>query len=400
MSKSACVGNYIYSIKPIGKGAYSKVYKGFDTMTDEVIAVKIIEKFQLKKELIERLKSEVALMTRIQHDNIVEFRDFLEDDENFYLILEYCAGGDLSHRIKKGRIPEDTARDYMRQLAKALRYLKSMNIIHRDLKPQNILLDREQKVLKVTDFNFARELYDHEMTNTICGSPLYMAPEIIKKNNYSVKTDLWSVGLILYEMVYGNNPYFDAIHTVDLLEKINNRNIVYTRRVSSECNELINSLLQKDPDGRCDWQHFFKHSWLAIEEPAYISPEMDDMNNMWESINLSTLDKPQQGVTRNEPIRIASRKFHVDIVDNYIPFGITPPQNTRSEPIVMYNVRQSSDYQKNSGLHISGQARSAPESRHLSDNIWSYMSGSVNILKGAVDYISFTASSGNNSVHK
>ncbi|KKK56471.1 hypothetical protein LCGC14_3064180, partial [marine sediment metagenome] len=194
MNRSAQVGKYIYSTKAIGKGSFSKVYKGFDTETDEIIALKVIDKFHMKPELVIRLHDEIALLTQLQHPHIAELKEFLEDDDNFYLVLEYCAGGDLAYRIKKGRIPEDTAREYMKQLTIVLRYLKSKNIIHRDLKPQNILLTADQQTIKVTDFNFARELYENDLAQTLCGSPLYMAPEIIERQEYTVKSDLWSVG--------------------------------------------------------------------------------------------------------------------------------------------------------------------------------------------------------------
>lgn len=203
MKNSSQIDKYVYSTKPIGKGAFSKVYKGFDIETDEIIAIKIIEKFQLKQELIERLKNEVLLVLNLKNDNIVEYKDFLEDSENFYLVLEYCNGGDLSNLIKKGKIPEIQVKAYMKQLSNAFKYLINKNIVHRDIKPQNLLLSNEQQIIKMTDFNFARELNDNDLSKTFCGTPLYMAPEIILKCDYSTKADLWSLGLVMYEMVYG-----------------------------------------------------------------------------------------------------------------------------------------------------------------------------------------------------
>ncbi len=387
MNRSAQVGRYIYSTKPIGKGSFSKVFKGFNTETDEIIAIKVIEKYHLKPELVKRLHDEITLLTQLEHNHIAELKEFLEDDDHFYLVLEYCAGGDLAHRIKKGRIPEEITRDYMQQLAKVLRYLKSRNIIHRDLKPQNILLSADQKTLKVTDFNFARELYENDLAQTLCGSPLYMAPEIIEKHEYTVKSDLWSVGMILYEMVYGNTPYFDACNIMDLMDKIKNRPIQYSNRVSPECNQLLQGLLEKDPVKRVTWTDFFSHSWLNIDEPIYLPTEQD---NMWESISLSTISPPQP--LRTQPVRIASRRFQMDVVDNYVPLGITPPKYTRSEPIDMYRVKQANERGRSSSIITSGsfEPGSAPESRSVADHVWSYMTNSAAVLKGAVDYISST----------
>ena len=393
MNRSAQVGKYVYSTKPIGKGAFSKVYKGFNIETDEIIAIKIIEKYSLKPELVQRLHDEISLLAQLQHTHIAELKEFLEDDEYFYLILEYCAGGDLAHRIKKGKIPEEIARDYMKQLAEVLQYLQNKNIIHRDLKPQNILLTADQKTVKVTDFNFARELYENDLAETLCGSPLYMAPEIIEKNQYTVKTDLWSVGMILYEMVYGNTPYYDANNMVDLIHKINNRPIKYSDIISLECNQLIRGLLQKDPNKRFSWTDFFSHSWLNTDEPVFLPTEQD---NMWESISLSTIN-PKSRPTRAQthPVSITPRKFKVDIVDNYVPMGITPPKYTQSEPLAMYRVNPPDGCGSSRGSSIinSGifEPGSAPESRSVADNMWSYMTSSAAVIKGAVDYISSTA---------
>lgn len=378
MNNSAQIGDYIYSTKAIGKGSFSKVYKGFNTITDTIVAIKVIEKAYLKPTLLDRLHTEITLLTQLCHENIAELLEFLEDDDNCYLILEYCAGGDLSHMIKKGRISEETSRKYMTQLSNALRYLKSRNIIHRDLKPQNILLTGDFETIKITDFNFARELYDDDLAQTLCGSPLYMAPEIINSQEYTVKSDLWSVGMILYEMVYGTSPYFDAINIIDLIKKINTQPILYTDRVSPECNELLQNLLQKDPAERFNWDEFFSHNWLRLDEPSYLQSEQKDI---WESISLSTITPHSQYPTKSSPINITQQRFHVNVVDNYVPLGISPPKYTKSEPVGIYRVHQH-------GVN-DFYPRSAPENKStLADHLWHYMTSSVDILKGAVDYIS------------
>ncbi len=378
MNKSAQIGDYIYSTKAIGKGSFSKVYKGFNICSDEIIAIKVIEKSHLRPELLQHLHNEISLLTQLDHVNIAELKEFLEDDDNFYLILEYCAGGDLSHIIKKGRIPEEVARKYMKQLSDALHYLKTRNIIHRDLKPQNILLTGDLKTIKITDFTFARELYDNDLAKTICGSPLYMAPEIIKNNEYTVKSDLWSVGMILYEMVYGASPYFNAFNIVDLMKKINKQSILYTNRASPECNDLLQHLLQKNPVKRFNWNDFFTHSWLRLDDPSYL--QTDDDDNLWESVNLSMMVSHTQHPAKSQPISIASRTFQMDVVDNYVPLGMSP-KYTKSEPLDIYRIQQQ---QCNQDFY----PRSAPESSGITDYLLRYMTNSVDILKGAVDYIS------------
>lgn len=370
--KSAEIGKYVYSTKIIGKGSFSRVYKGFNTSTDEIIALKIIEKHSLKQDLISRLHDEIGLMCKLNHPGIVALKDFLENEENFYLVLEYCAGGDLSMLIKKSRIPEDTARKYMHQIVDTLKYLKSRNIIHRDLKPQNILLTADFTHVKLTDFNFARELYDNDLASTLCGSPLYMAPEIIEKHEYTAKSDLWSVGMILYEMVYGKHPFWDAINIMDLIGKIKKESISFNESVSLECNDLLSDLLQIEPEFRCTWDEFFDHQWLQIDAPIHVAYNEE---NLWESVQpIKTVNIPK------------NNRYSIELVDNYVPLGITPPKFTQSEPIRIKNNEKSVSH-----------AFSAPEPKSLSDNIWSYMTSSVGIIKGAVDYIAFLDNSSERS---
>lgn len=366
--KSAEIGKYIYSTRPIGKGSFSRVYKGLDTCNDSLVAIKVIDKHELKHDILERLHAEIDLMSTLHHPHILDVLDYLETESQFYMILEYCAGGDLAMLIKRGRVPEETSREYMCQLADALGYLQSKNIIHRDLKPHNILLSSDHTTIKVSDFNFAKEMYATDLASTLCGSPLYMAPEIIKKKDYSSKSDLWSIGIILYELVTGTNPFADAVHVLDLLDKIQTRRIPSVQYVSEECNALLSQLLQVDPDLRCDWGTFFSNTWLQQDEPIHASL---DTEHMWESIRPSA---PIYTSARNRANTIP------EPIDNYIPTGITPPRHVQSEPI------------KIKARSVSTQtaiARSAPEHHTLTDNIWHAMTSSVGLIKGAVDYIHF-----------
>lgn len=311
------IGRYMYNNIIIGKGAFSTVYKGIDIDTDDFVAIKVIRKDSLSEELIRRLEEEIELMIKLEHTNIVQFVDFLNDTDNFYIILEYCSGGDLYHLIKNGRLSEDVARNYMKQLTTVLLYLRKNNIVHRDLKPQNILLTCDKKILKLTDFNFAKESGENDLSQTLCGSPLYMAPEIALKYKYSTKSDLWSVGMILYEMVYGKNPFHDACNLLDLLYKIKNKKISFTNSVSSDCNNLLRGLLQKNPNDRIDWDTFFSHPWLTMD-----------------------------------PIYIENNNLH--IVDNYIPLGITPPRQTLSEPCLKKEDSLIWTYMNNSATILKG----------------------------------------------
>ncbi|KAG0836473.1 hypothetical protein G6F18_005329 [Rhizopus arrhizus] len=201
--------------------------------------------------------------------------------------MEYCSLGDLSHYIKQARtnksmkkgnvsgLPERVVRHFLKQLANALQFLRSQNLVHRDIKPQNLLLapndsDRDLPILKVADFGFARFLPNASLADTLCGSPLYMGPEILSYKKYDAKADLWSVGAVLYEMVTGKPP-FRAQNHLELLKKIqeNNDQIHFPDPSTGEdLQDLIRKLLKKNPVERLSFDDFFSHPAIQAKRPS------------------------------------------------------------------------------------------------------------------------------------
>ncbi|XP_011068888.1 PREDICTED: serine/threonine-protein kinase ULK3 isoform X2 [Acromyrmex echinatior] len=215
------VRNYCM-LEKIGAGSYSTVYKAFrKDGSREVVAIKCVDKDSLSKSAVDNLVTEIKLLNVLKHEYIVEMKDFFWDEGHIYIVMEYCDGGDLSSFIKKKhKLPESTCRRFLQQLALALKYLRDHNVCHMDLKPQNLLLMRKpQLILKVGDFGFAQYLSNSEHKFTIRGSPLYMAPEMLLKHKYDARVDLWSVGVIMYECLFGKAPYSSSSFQ-ELAEKI------------------------------------------------------------------------------------------------------------------------------------------------------------------------------------
>ncbi|KAG9340491.1 hypothetical protein JZ751_021310 [Albula glossodonta] len=200
-------------------------------------------------------------------------REEEETPSSVFLVMEYCNGGDLADYLQaKGTLREDTLRVFLQQIAAAMRILNSKGIIHRDLKPQNILLSyvgRKKSSLngiriKIADFGFARYLQSNMMAATLCGSPMYMAPEVIMSQNYDAKADLWSIGTVVYQCLVGKPP-FQANSPQDLrmfYEK--NKALVPSipRETSPHLCDLLLGLLQRNQKDRMDFDTFFSHPFL------------------------------------------------------------------------------------------------------------------------------------------
>ncbi|XP_040498922.1 serine/threonine-protein kinase ULK3 isoform X2 [Ursus maritimus] len=251
----------------LGSGTYATVYKAYAKKdTREVVAIKCVAKKSLNKASVENLLTEIEILKGIRHPHIVQLKDFQWDSDNIYLIMEFCAGGDLSRFIHTRRIlPERVARVFMQH---ALQFLHERNISHLDLKPQNILLSSLEKPhLKLADFGFAQHMSPWDEKHVLRGSPLYMAPEMVCQRQYDARVDLWSVGVILYEALFGQPPFASRSFT-ELEEKIrSNRVIELPLRppLSRDCRDLLQRLLERDPNRRISFQDFFAHPWVDLE---------------------------------------------------------------------------------------------------------------------------------------
>lgn len=279
----------------IGRGSFASVYKG--EYKSKPVAVKSVLRSKLNKKLLENLESEISILKRMSHPHVVCLIDYQQTNSHFHLIMEYCSLGDLSYFIRrkdelsnslpliaslferypsKQGLHQDLAIHFLKQLASALRFLRDKNLVHRDIKPQNLLLCPPQKsqqqakelgycgqwelpTLKLADFGFARILPSTSLAETLCGSPLYMAPEILRYEKYNAKADLWSVGAVLYEMLVGKPPFKAANH-VELLKKIEQTNdqiVLPSTIINIDLQRLIKQLLKKSPTERMGFNEFF-----------------------------------------------------------------------------------------------------------------------------------------------
>ncbi|CAH9130572.1 unnamed protein product [Cuscuta epithymum] len=274
------VGEYLVG-KQIGTGSYSTVWHARHRVHGTEVAIKEIVTARLNSKLKESLMSEIVILQKINHPNIIHLHDMIQDSGKVYIVLEYCRGGDLSMYIQQrnGKIPEATAKHFMQQLASGLKVLRENNLIHRDLKPQNLLLsvNDDNAVLRIADFGFARSLQPRGLAETLCGSPLYMAPEIMQLQKYDAKADLWSVGAILFQLVTGRTPFIGN-NQIQLLQNIVKSSELQfpsnANNLSDECIDLCKKLLRRNPVERLTFEEFFNHPFLATKQP-------DDIFRIW-----------------------------------------------------------------------------------------------------------------------
>ncbi|KAL2575428.1 hypothetical protein AAZV13_16G015000 [Glycine max] len=297
------IGDYIVGPR-IGSGSFAVVWRARNRSSGLEYAVKEIDKRQLSPKVRENLLKEISILSTIHHPNIIRL----------FEAIQYCAGGDLAAYIHRhGKVSEPVARHFMRQLAAGLQVLQEKNLIHRDLKPQNLLLatTAATPVMKIGDFGFARSLTPQGLADTLCGSPYYMAPEIIENQKYDAKADLWSVGAILYQLVIGRPP-FDGNSQLQLFQNILASTELHfppdaLKVLHSDCLDLCRNLLRRNPDERLTFKAFFNHNFLREPRPT-VNVEQFQLHQS------ERLTDHQLGVSASEKISQSHSKYHV--VDN------------------------------------------------------------------------------------
>jgi serine/threonine-protein kinase ULK2 len=267
----------------LGSGGFSVVYKGTYIgepnkflQTNDNVAIKVLSHIKNKKKFIDNEVNIIEILKKNPHYNIIQFYDVIVMDNCTHIIMEYCEYNNLSAYVK-GPIIEGMVNFWFSQLAFGLQHLYNLNILHRDIKLKNIMLTNNRKVIKIADFGLAKKvdimsnnIKSNSLFDTICGSPLYMAPEIIRDKYYGWKSDIFSLGILLYELLYGYNPFneCECKEQIQFMkenvkicippEKNKNTN----KQVSTDCINLLKGLLQIDVNKRITWEDFFNNKWV------------------------------------------------------------------------------------------------------------------------------------------
>uniref|UniRef100_A0AAG5DEW3 Ovarian-specific serine/threonine-protein kinase Lok n=1 Tax=Anopheles atroparvus TaxID=41427 RepID=A0AAG5DEW3_ANOAO len=274
----------------LGSGACGTVFLIHHTISCLPFAMKHVMKDQISERtrpqfLNEptRVMREATIMKELNHPCVIKMHDIIDEPDAVYMVLEYMKGGDLLTRIINSKhLPEKTAKLFFLQMCHAVKYLHEEGITHRDLKPDNILLqdDQEYTLLKVSDFGLSRFVGKNSVMRTLCGTPLYVAPEVLKtsgRGSYTRKVDIWSLGVVLFTMLSGTLPFSDEYGTpaVDQIKrgKFAMRHPAW-RTVSSMAKKLIFDILNVNPTARPSVDALLASSWLRDDEMICVAERL------------------------------------------------------------------------------------------------------------------------------
>mmetsp|Transcript_26913 Transcript_26913/g.53003 ORF Transcript_26913/g.53003 Transcript_26913/m.53003 type:complete len:725 (-) Transcript_26913:148-2322(-) len=288
-----------HKIALVGKGSYGKVYQVRKKDNNKIFAVKELRKRDMKKDSqVVHTKTERSVLANISHPFICSLRYAFQSDTKLYMVLDFFNGGELFFHLNKGRFSEDRTRYYMAELTLALEHLHQNRVMYRDLKPENVLLDSEGH-LKLTDFGLSK-IYDEQngeaRAHTFCGTPQYLAPEVISNRGYSFAVDWWALGAMCYELLTRKPPFRNNSQK-RLYELILEAPVDYPSHLSPTAISFIGGLLTKDPSKRLGCQgaaqvknhpFFLGIDWKKLQARAVPVPfkpdtkDEADMNNVWD----------------------------------------------------------------------------------------------------------------------
>uniref|UniRef100_A0A674A1G8 Calcium/calmodulin-dependent protein kinase 1Da n=1 Tax=Salmo trutta TaxID=8032 RepID=A0A674A1G8_SALTR len=259
----------IFELKEVlGTGAFSEVVLAQERSTGKMFAVKCIPKKALKgKE--SSIENEINVLRKIKHENIVALEDIYESSNHLYLIMQLVSGGELFDRIvEKGFYTEKDASTLIRQVLDAVDYLHKLGIVHRDLKPENLLYfnPQDESKIMISDFGLSKMEGSGDVMSTACGTPGYVAPEVLAQKPYSKAVDCWSIGVIAYILLCGYPPFYDE-NDSKLFEQILKADYEfdapYWDDISDSAKDFIGSLMEKDPAKRFTCDQALRHPWIA-----------------------------------------------------------------------------------------------------------------------------------------
>ncbi|KAM4628703.1 calcium/calmodulin-dependent protein kinase type IV isoform 1-T1 [Polymixia lowei] len=263
--RDATVEEFYTMGSELGRGATSIVFRCEEKQTQKPYAAKVLKK-TIDKKIV---RTEIGVLLRLSHPNIIRLKEIFETEADIALVLELVTGGELFDRIvERGYYSERDAAHVIKQILEAVAYLHGNGVVHRDLKPENLLyadlsLDAP---LKIADFGLSKIIDDQVTMKTVCGTPGYCAPEILRGNAYGPEVDMWSVGVILYILLCGFEPFFDPRGDQYMYSRILNCDYEFVSPwwddVSLNAKDLVSKLIVQDPHKRLSVQEALQHPWV------------------------------------------------------------------------------------------------------------------------------------------
>ena len=307
-------------IETLARGGFGTVIHVTEISTNKDMAIKVINKSISHSSIIKRVKDEIAILKKLDHENIVKFYGFFESNNQLFIKMEYIKYGTLKRWMKNHKkITEEEASIILRQIFSAICYLHGMKICHRDIKPENIMLSRENdlKSIKIIDFGLSAENFDKLMIGDYCGTYIYMAPEQIEKKLYFISVDIWSIGILMFMLLNnGKHPFYIKGESRQTFQKkIKNCKINFYNKLSPMAKHLIFKLLEPNPSWRYNAVQACKHPWITRnkndEVPLTFNEILNKSNMKKVGINLFSIVLFLNFLTKNKKYFINEKYINI-----------------------------------------------------------------------------------------
>ncbi|CAD8050468.1 unnamed protein product [Paramecium sonneborni] len=381
------IDHYSYLLnEEIGRGFSSKVYKGKDDVSQEAVAVKVIDMKMIKQSIHSQLlKNEINALRSFNSKHIMKLHDVFQTQNNTYIITEYCDSGDLNNYIRKrGRLDEQEAIRILQCVVSAMVEMNKKGFIHRDIKPANILIDHS--IPKLADFGFAVPLHEARVQgrNFNVGTPLYMSPQALRQQGHTEQGDVWAVGVVFYEMLFGRTP-FNGQSEAALISNIMNQplHLPSHPQISSAAKDFIRQCLTVDDNRRMRVRDMANHQLMrqatSPSLPQQQQQQQQQQQYQRQQQQRQAITPPpneqqqQQRVKRSlsqggkQDIRYKENKENLYQQINQQPQKPPQIENNRQplQPAQQQNVQRSTSQQQVQKHYVKQKTQPAEDIKHL-----------------------------------